>query len=1752
MRQINAFLGIFVVLVFNYTFTSGQTFNGTGGAIITLTDTSRFNIAVSGLSAPVNYTYGLESVTINITHSRDADIDCFLAAPDGTRIELTTDNGGTGHNFTNTIFRNDASQSITAGTAPFTGTYLPEGTLYGVNNGQNGNGTWQLRVIDDSNNGITGTVVSWSITFGSNPARPFIFDQSNLPILVINTNGQTIADSPKIICDMGIIDNGAGVRNHLTDTFTAYNGKIAIEIRGSSSQSFPKKSYGFETRDSTGLNKNDVSLFGMPPEHDWILSANYTDKTFCRNVLAYQLANEMGHYAVKTKYVDVVINGVYKGIYVFMEKIKRDGGRLDLKHLYTFETTYPDVSGGYIIKIDKTTGGGGSGWTSPYAPPNHPNGQTIYFQYEYPDPDSIVIQQQAYIQAYVDSFERSLNSTNFMDSALGYAQYIGNTSFIDYFFSNEISKNVDGYRISTFLYKDMQKTLKAGPVWDYDIAWGNANYCGGNDTTGWAYQFSCTNDGYQPPFWWQRMMQDSNYTNQLQCRWRNLRSTVLDKQHIYDAIDSIAAVLAESKDWNFTVWPILGVYVWPNPSPYPTTYAGEIQNLKNWVNTRLTWMDNNLPGRCNCSVSAGQQNVSCTNACDGIAFASGNSPYEKTYSWDTGIVNDSIVNLCPGPYILSFEDAIGCQRTVTVTITEPSPLTVNASATTASCSGNGCNATATAFAGGGTGPYAYLWSDGQSTATATGLCAGTFTVVVTDAHGCKDSTEVIITNPVAPVVGISSQTNVSCLNGSNGTASVSVSGGAPPFSYSWSPSGGSASTASGLVAGTYTATVTDAVGCEGRVDVEITEPTAVTASLVSTNLTCYQGFNGSVSATAGGGTSPYTYSWSPSGGTGSSATGLAAGIYTVTVTDFNGCSVTSTAAITEPSQILLSASSTSLKCSGDASGSAMCTANGGTGTYSYSWAPSGGTASEAFNLSAGTYTVTVTDMNACTATASTTVSQPALLSLSTAVTPSSCGGNNGTASVSVSGGTAGYAYLWSPTGGTSALETSLGAGTYNVTVTDANGCSQTATAIVPNSSGLSATISAQSNVSCFGGSNGSATVDVSGGTLPYSYAWSPSGGSGATATGLSPGVYSVTVLDGSGCSTLQQVTIGEPTAISLNLSSGPVSCFGGSNGTAAVSASGGTSGYTYSWSPSGGTGQTAVNLAAGTYTVTVTDAAGCTATHTVTVNQPAAISVSMQKTNATCDLNNGTATAVATGGAGGYHYLWTPGGDTTASILNLAPGNYQVRVTDANGCIKNASVSITGSTTPVLAVVQHNDVTCNGDNNGLLALAVSGGTQPITYQWTPNVSSSGVAANLPAGIYHVLVTDVFGCADSTDLLVDEPAPLAILMVQNNSSCFGANNGSIFADAGGGTPPYTYNWSPGGQTSDTARNLGPGTYQVTVLDALGCTSIASASITEPTAIVANLSTTNATCFNACNGTATVSVSGGEQPYYLAWCNGDTATSITGLCARSCEVMVTDGHGCTSLQQFTIAEPSAIAANVVTTEVTCHNACDGTAAISVSGGNPPYALSWCTGDTTSSVTSLCAQSCDVTVTDGNGCTSFHPFNVSEPDAIVLALSQTAATCLGCSDGTANVTASGGTAPYSYLWTPSAQTTAQAENLSAGVYTVCVTDSNFCIQCDSIEVLDGTIGIDELQHNTALYLFPNPFSEYTTFVFGLKQTQTVELDVLDMSGQLVKPVVHSELRAGEHLVRFDAGDLSSGVYIYRFRTDDRLQTGRLTIHW
>jgi hypothetical protein len=418
---------------------------------------------------------------------------------------------------------------------------------------------------------------------------------SNLPIMVIDVGENTyIGDEPKTFAGMGIIHNVSGERNSVVDPFNNYKGYIGIERRGSSSMMFPKNQYGMELWTANGTDTS-ASLLDLPVEEDWILFAPYNDKTLMRDVLAYKLARDLGRYAPRTKYFELIIDDEYLGLYVLIEKIKRDKNRVDISKLDPDENSGDDVTGGYILKIDKFSGNGGEGFLSRIKPVGSTQNQQIFFQYDYPEPEVITVEQQRYIKQFIEEFEFALSGVGYDDPQQGYRAYIDVESFIDFMIINEVSKNVDGYRLSTYLHKDRNTNggkLKMGPVWDFNLGFGNADYCTSGEPTGFVYEFNsvCPDDFFQVPVWWKKLLVDSYFRKALKERWNYLRAEKFKTSRIHAYIDSVATALDESQQRNFTKWPVLGQWIWPNLY-VGNTYEEEVSQLKYWVKTRMEWLD---------------------------------------------------------------------------------------------------------------------------------------------------------------------------------------------------------------------------------------------------------------------------------------------------------------------------------------------------------------------------------------------------------------------------------------------------------------------------------------------------------------------------------------------------------------------------------------------------------------------------------------------------------------------------------------------------------------------------------------------------------------------------------------------------------------------------------------------------------------------------------------------------------------------------------------------------------------------------------------------------------------------------------------------------------------------------------------------------------------------------------------------------------------------------------------------------------
>lgn len=434
----------------------------------------------------------------------------------------------------------------------------------------------------------------WGLFFLPFAGTSQSFTDSNLPIVLINTRGATIVNEPKIVGDLRIIDNGVGKRNALTDK-ASFSSVIGIELRGATSQDFfPKKPYGLELRDSTGVNSVAKSVLGMPAESDWVFNAVYNDKTLVREMLTYDFYRKMSpYYASRFRYCELMLNGEYRGIYLVMERLKRDKNRVNISSIKKTDLTGDALTGGYILKIDKTEGSASRSWTSSYAA--GPNRLPLKIQIDRPKPEDLAEEQFQYIKQYVTDFENALNGPDFADPAQGFRKFADENSFIDYLLLTEICKNVDGYRLSAFFYKDRDSKsphLVMGPIWDYNLTYGNANYCNGNDSRGWAFDFNavCPKDVYQIPFWWNRLLQDLAFGRKVKERYKTLRQTILTPQRLGTFVDSTTTALTEARGRNFIKWPVIGVYVWPNWY-VGATYQAEVGYLKQWIENRLNWMD---------------------------------------------------------------------------------------------------------------------------------------------------------------------------------------------------------------------------------------------------------------------------------------------------------------------------------------------------------------------------------------------------------------------------------------------------------------------------------------------------------------------------------------------------------------------------------------------------------------------------------------------------------------------------------------------------------------------------------------------------------------------------------------------------------------------------------------------------------------------------------------------------------------------------------------------------------------------------------------------------------------------------------------------------------------------------------------------------------------------------------------------------------------------------------------------------------
>lgn len=746
----------------------------------------------------------------------------------------------------------------------------------------------------------------------------------------------------------------------------------------------------------------------------------------------------------------------------------------------------------------------------------------------------------------------------------------------------------------------------------------------------------------------------------------------------------------------------------------------------------------------------------------------------------------------------------------------------------------------------GSGWTSYNWTvppgtvitAGQGTQTITvtaGATAGN--VCCTPSGPCGPGPQVCLAVSLAPApTSVQAHTNVLCNGGTTGSATITPSPVAA-YTYTWSPNVGNTATVNNLAAGSYTVTATNSGGCSTTQTITVTQPpTPLSATQSQTDLLCNGVNNGAASVNPSGGTPGYTYAWTPSGGSTANASGLSAQSYTCTITDLNGCTNQQTFTLTAPSAIALATSSTPSTC-GAPNGSASVIPSGGTGAYTYSWTPSGGTAATEPNLTGGAYVVTVTDANGCTQQATVNVVGASTPSATiTGSTDILCNGNTtGDATVTAAGGSGPYTYVWAPSGGTGATETNLGAGSYTVTITDANNCTATASVTLTEPPLLTAVI-AGTDVLCNGGTTGSATITPAGGAGGNTYAWSPSGGNGTTESGLTAQSYTCVVTDANGCTASQSITLTEPPLLTTAFSQVDELCSGANNGSATVTPAGGAGGYTYSWTPSGGSAATASNIYAGQYTCTITDANGCTLTQTFNITEPQTVVLTSGPiTNVDCfGASTGSASVNQAGGTGPFSYTWSPNVSATNSATGIVAGNYSVTITDANGCTAGIGVTVTEPPLLTLQASAAPNTICSGQAVTLTANG-GGGVPAYAIGWMPGNMIGGTQTVTPIATttYTAAVTDANGCtATTTTIVTVNPVPTAAFTSDVVSGCtpvcVNFTDNSTVASPGIIT---AWDWDFGDGNNSTQQNPShcyttPGTYTVIlqVKTADGCIHI----------------------------------------------------------------------------------------------------------------------------------------------------------------------------------------------------------------------------------------------------------------------------------------------------------------------------------------
>ena len=1131
------------------------------------------------------------------------------------------------------------------------------------------------------------------------------------------------------------------------------------------------------------------------------------------------------------------------------------------------------------------------------------------------------------------------------------------------------------------------------------------------------------------------------------------------------------------------------------------------------------------------------QDISCYGLCDGeiTASISGGTP---TYTYSIDGVNFSSNNvftgLCAGTYTIYYQDVNGCDTSETFTLTDPLELSGALSISQqVSCNlvsdgeiqfiVNNINT--------GTPGYSYSIDTGntfQNSNTFPALAGGQLhAIIIQDANDCQFSSPIFLSEPTEISFSASSSDfngfGVSCDGETDGQIIIqSPTGGTPNYDYSITGGTPYSSTMVyiGLGEGTYLVTVRDDNDCTNDTTIIISEPSPFTINASATidyngfDVTCNGECNGEVSVTPTNGIGLITYtmtsylpqasnSWTGVCG------GLSFGSYTIDATDDNGCPANTNITLIEPQIWVYSLDSTQESCNLGNGQSSITVTQGGVGTLAYLWnnpAPQQIT-STANNLVTGLYEVSVSDINGCTFTEDIFVGEIDI-TLDFDSTPPCNGANDGSATVNPNG-TPPYTYQWFDNqgiiiqGANTNTISGLSSGFYSVNVIDAGGlgCSVTDTVEVPPSDIVDVTLDFGNSildVACFGYPSSGITVNATGGTglntyLYYIPNFFPIPQASNIFSGLYSGIYPIYATDFNGCSDSVIVTITQPDQLIFTILSEDVSCNGGGDGVASIDTIyGGTQPYSYLWS-TGEIIDSISNLIAGTYILEITDANGCVSSpvsDTIIILDPPILQTAITiLSQATCDSSQTLATGemivAASGGSPGYTYDWTSLNSFTLfsneNIIYLMPGIYNLNITDENGCIVSDSAEILSGVNPNLEVLIQN-VSCFGAIDGSMTTSASGGTPNYTYSIDGGVTFQGSSTFGPSGAasYFITVVDALGCTDTASVNVIEPALLEVFSINNqNISCYDSANGELEAIVLGGTPGYVYTWTDTAANlvanTQTATNLNPGSYLVSVTDTNGCppATFSSVPITQPDSLyISALTFTAVLCNGDSTGTASVLGSGGTPNYSYAWSTGSSTDVAINLVSGNYTIQISDINGCIRNSSIFVTEPNALSTIFIRDSVSCIGGSDGWATVLVSGGFGSYNYLWDNGDINLLADTLNAGFHIVTISDANLCVLIDSVNILEPsfDITIDSLIISEISCHDADNASIIVLATGGKSPYMYSNTNgfNSQSNIGFPNLGPNTYIMHVQDSKGCVDTAIVEIINP----DSLYIDTTIF--------------------------------------------------------------------------------